>query len=146
LREDSRPDYLLTDVLEIHFINMVRFRKLKSRDVANRPLERWLTYFDIATPEEKLREVIQMDTAIKRTQELLEFVMQDKEALREYHMREMALCDLTTTVNTAFEKGEAKGIKKGKIDVAKKLLCEGLSVEFIHKTTGLDTKTIQSLK
>ena len=157
MREDNRPDYLLTDVLEIHFINMVKFRKLKSRDVVNRPLERWLTYFDISTPEEKLREVIQMDTAIKRTQELLEFVMQDKEALREYHMREMALCDLTTTVNTAFEKGEAKGIKKGKIEgrnegkiegkieVAKKLLCEGLSVEFIHETTGLDTETIQSL-
>jgi len=67
--------------------------------------------------------------------------MQDKEALREYHMREMALCDLTTTVNTAFEKGEAKG----KIEVAKKSLCEGLSVEFIHKTTDLDTETIQSL-
>ena len=95
-----------------------------------------------------------MDTAIKRTQELLEFVMQDKEALREYHMREMALCDLTTTVNTAFEKGEAKGIKKGKvkgknegkIEVAKKSLRKGLSVEVIHEITGLDTKTIQSLE
>ena len=150
LREDDHCDYLLTDVLEIHFINMVRFRRLKSRDVVNRPLERWLTYFDITTPEEKLREVIQMDTAIKRTQELLEFVMQDKESLREYHMREMALSDWTTGVNTAFEKGIEKGIEKGeakgKIDVAKKSLRNGLSVEIIQKITSLDTETIQSLE
>jgi len=78
-----------------------------------------------------------MDSAIGKTQERLDFVIQDKEVLREYHLREMALMDWTTGVNTAIE--------KNKIEIARNLLSEGLSIELIHKTTGLDMETIQSL-
>jgi predicted transposase/invertase (TIGR01784 family) len=62
LWEDDHHDYLLTDVLEIHFISMVKFRKLKAKDIVKNPLERWLTFFDQKTPEETLQEVIQMGT------------------------------------------------------------------------------------
>ena len=96
LREDDRHEYLLTDVLEIHFINMVKFRKLKNRDIRNKPLERWLRYFDISTPKEELKEIIKMDSAINKAQERLDFVTQDKEFLREYHFREMAQYDWNT--------------------------------------------------
>jgi predicted transposase/invertase (TIGR01784 family) len=142
LWEDDHRDYLLTDVLEIHFINMVKFRKLKSRDIVNHPLERWLTFFDITTPEETLQEVIQMDGAINKTYERLNFVSQDKEVLRAYPMREMAMSDWTTGVNTAEERGHMKA----QLEIAKKLLHEGQSMEIILKTTGLDMETIQSLQ
>ena len=46
LWEDDHHDYMLTDVLEIHFINMVKFRKLKTGDIANNLLERWLPSVD----------------------------------------------------------------------------------------------------
>jgi len=49
----------------------------------------------------------------------------------------MAMSDLTTAVNTGFE--------RGKMEVAKNLLHEGMSLEFIQKTTGLDTETIRSI-
>jgi predicted transposase/invertase (TIGR01784 family) len=142
LWEDDHPDYLLTDVLEIHFINMVKYRKLKNRDIANKPLERWLTFLDVTTPEETLKEVIQMDSAINKAYERLNFVSQDKEVLRAYHMREMAMSDWTTGVNTAVE----KGIEKTQIEIAKKSLHEGLSVETIQKITGLDVEAIKSLQ
>jgi predicted transposase/invertase (TIGR01784 family) len=137
LWEDYHHDYLLTDVLEIHFLNMVKFRKLKSKDIVNRPLERWLAFFDITTPEEILQEVIQMDSTINKTNELLNFVMQDKEALRAYHMREMAMSDWTTGVNTAIEKKQ--------IEIATNLKRMGLPVAQIAEGTGLDIETIQSL-
>jgi predicted transposase/invertase (TIGR01784 family) len=138
LWEDDHPDYLLTDVLEIHFINMVKFRKLKSKDIENRPLERWLTFFDITTPEETLQEVIQMDSAINKTYDRLNFVSQDKEVLRAYHMREMAQMDWNTAVSTAEEKKA--------IEIAKNLKKIGLPVAQIAKGTGLDVETIQSLQ
>ena len=150
LWEDERKDYMLTDALEIHFINMVKFRKLKTGDIANNSLERWLTFLDKDTPEDQLEEVIQMDTAISKANERLHVVSQDKEFLRAYHLREMALSDWTTGVNTAFEKGikqgVEQGIEQGKIETAKKSLREGISVELIQKITGLDTKTIQSIQ
>jgi predicted transposase/invertase (TIGR01784 family) len=160
LWEDDHRDYLLTDVLEIHFINMVKFRKLTAKDIVNHPLERWMTYLDVTTPQEVIQEVIQMDAAINKANERLNFVSQDKEFLRNYHMREMALSDWTTGVNTAFEKGIEKGremamsdwttgvntaIEKNRIEIAINLLHKGMSVEFIQETTGLDMETIQSL-
>jgi predicted transposase/invertase (TIGR01784 family) len=141
LWEDDHRDYLLTDVLEIHFINMVKFRKLKTGDIANNLLERWLTFLDVNTPEKTLQEVIQMDSAISKANERLNFVTQDKEFLRNYHLREMAMSDWTTGINTATE----KGAMQSKIEIAKNSLNEGLPVEIIHKITGLDIETIQSL-
>jgi hypothetical protein len=40
LREDKHRKYVLTDVIEVHFINMVKFRKQKSKDVVNNNLDR----------------------------------------------------------------------------------------------------------
>jgi len=79
-----------------------------------------------------------MDSAIRKTHERLNFVSQDKEFLRNYHLREMAMSDWTIGVNTAIE--------KNRIEIAKNSLHEGLSVETIQKITGLDRETIQSLE
>ncbi|MDR1341046.1 MAG: Rpn family recombination-promoting nuclease/putative transposase, partial [Prevotellaceae bacterium] len=46
LWKDSHRDYLLTDALELHFIDMVKFGRLKERDIENNLLHRWLTFFD----------------------------------------------------------------------------------------------------
>ena len=146
LWEDEHHDYLLTDVLEIHFINMVKFRKLRRRDIVNHPLERWLTFFDIKTPEETLQEVIQMDSAISKTYERLNFVSQDKEFLREYHMRETALSDWTTGVNTALEKGREEGREKGFEEVARNALAKGIPLNMIHEITGLDLEVIKNIE
>jgi len=150
LWEDDHHDYMLTDVLEIHFINMVKFSKLKTRDITNNLLERWLTFLDVNTPEKTLKEIIQMDSVINKAYERLNFVTQDKEFLREYHLREMALSDWTTGIDAATEKGIEIGIEKGaiqsKIEIARNLLKKELEIDFIHETTGLDVEIIQSLQ
>jgi predicted transposase/invertase (TIGR01784 family) len=121
---------------------MVKFRKLEAKDIINSPLERWLTYFDITTPEETLQEVIKMDAAIQKTNERLDFVSQDKEVLRAYHMREMAQIDWNSGINTALEKGRSEE----KFEIAKNLKRMGLPVTQIAEGTGLDIETIQSLQ
>jgi len=149
LWEDGNKDYMLTDALEIHFLNMVKFKKQKTGDIINNPLERWLTFLDKDTPEEILEEVINMDTAIGKANERLNFVSQDKEFLRSYHLREMALSDWTTGINTAMEKGRAEGraegIEKSKMEVARNLQYMGLSKEQIQEATGIDPETIELL-
>jgi predicted transposase/invertase (TIGR01784 family) len=69
LWEDHDKAILLTDALEIHFIDMVKFRMLRDKDIANDPLHRWLTYFDKDSPPELVEEVVKMDAAILKAQE-----------------------------------------------------------------------------
>jgi hypothetical protein len=52
LREDIEWDYILTKALEIHFIDMVKFRRLREKDIKNDTLQRWLAYFDRNSPPE----------------------------------------------------------------------------------------------
>ncbi|MDR1596345.1 MAG: Rpn family recombination-promoting nuclease/putative transposase, partial [Treponema sp.] len=42
IREDTYRDVVLTDALEIHFIDMVKFRRVGEKDIRNDPLQRWL--------------------------------------------------------------------------------------------------------
>jgi predicted transposase/invertase (TIGR01784 family) len=94
-----------------------------------------------------------MDGAIELAYERMKHVTQDKELLREYQMREMAMMDLRSATSYAAEEGLKKGIRKGreegrqegKNEIAKNMLSRGLAIDFIHEMTGLDTKTIQSL-
>jgi len=46
--------------------------------------------------------------------ERLDFVTQDKEFFRNYHLREMALSDITTITNTAIEKKQIEIAKKSR--------------------------------
>jgi hypothetical protein len=88
------------------------------------------------TSEEILQEIIQMDPAIRAAYEKLELISRDPEVRRMYYLREMALADWPTGVNKTLDKWRIQTIQNG--------LKEGLSMELIQKTTGLDMETIQS--
>jgi predicted transposase/invertase (TIGR01784 family) len=137
LREDEHREYILTDVLEIHFLNMVKFRGKMIKDTGN-ILERWLIFFDERSGREALEEIMKIDGAIAKAQRRLEEVTRDEEFRHNYTLRQMALSDWTTGVNTAFEKGV--------ITVAKNALSQGMSVDTVRQITGLDNETIRALQ
>ncbi|GHT54205.1 hypothetical protein FACS1894106_5420 [Spirochaetia bacterium] len=101
LREDEHTGYILTDAIEIHFISMVRFRKLKTKDIKNNTLVRWLAYLDETTPPKIIEEVVNMDAVIQKTNERYEFLAQDKETLRLYEMRQMGQMDWNNELHYA---------------------------------------------
>ena len=97
-----------------------------------------------------------MDDAINAAIERLNFVTRDKEFLRYYHMRRMAMSDQTTIINTAIEEGLEKGLKKGlkkgrkegreeghaekALEIAHKMKEMGFSPEQIQAATGLPSE------
>jgi predicted transposase/invertase (TIGR01784 family) len=132
---------LLTDALEIHFIDMVKFRMLRDKDIAHDPLHRWLTYFDKDSPPELVEEVVRMDAAILKAQERAAIVAGDKEALREIHLREMGLSDWTSGVNHARREGIREGMREGIREGVKEvfdLLNKGKTIEEARKFFGLE--------
>ena len=114
LREDSDRDIILTNALEIHFINMVQYRKRGRKEILDNPLCRWLAWLDASSPPGLIAEVVKMDSAIETANERMVYVTGDKEAIRAYEMRLMGLSDYTSSMNYAREEGHRKGHEEGR--------------------------------
>jgi predicted transposase/invertase (TIGR01784 family) len=127
LREDHDRDFVLTGALEIHFINMVQYRRQAKKGKVNDPLSRWLTWLNKRSPPELIAEVVNMDSAIQMANERMVYVTGDKEAIRAYEMRQMALSEHTSTMNYALGEGMKKGMKKGMKEGMSKGMKEGMS-------------------
>jgi len=133
--EDKYKDIKLTDALEIHFIEMVKFRSLEERDIQNDPLHRWLVYLDKGSPQELIEEAIKMDIGIQKADTKLRIISQDEETRRIYEMREKALSDWTSGVNHARREGKQEGRLEERQKILK-MLKSGKSLEEIIKEYG----------
>jgi predicted transposase/invertase (TIGR01784 family) len=156
LREDQERAVILTNSLEIHFINMVKYRKAfglrrgRAPDSAlwNDPLARWLAWFNTASPPKLISEVTKMDSAIQLADDRLAYLSGNEDERRAYELRFTALCDQTTERNHAIETGFVRGMKKGraeKLEIARNFKKMGLAVSQIAEGTGLSSETIEQL-
>jgi predicted transposase/invertase (TIGR01784 family) len=127
---------MLSDVLEIHFLDMVKFRKIKDYNLEN-PLHRWLVFFDERSPAELVEEVIQMDSAIHLAQDKLDMIARDPELLRSYEQYEKAASDWTSGINGA-RREERQAI-------ARNFKALGVPNEQIAQGTGLSLDDIAKL-
>jgi predicted transposase/invertase (TIGR01784 family) len=137
LWEDEEKDYLLTDLIEIHFIEMPKFRRLTQKDIIGNALHRWLKFFDKKLPEEELKELMEMDSAIKRAEAKLEFLGSDKKSLELYQAREDSLHEKANLIST--------GRMEGKLEVAKEMLSAGLDMQAISNFTKIPMEELKRL-
>jgi predicted transposase/invertase (TIGR01784 family) len=129
---------------------MVQYRKQRKKIQLDDPLNRWLVWLDVGSPPELIEEVIKMDSAIQAANERMIYVTGDKEAMRAYEMRQMALSDYTSSINYAreegFSKGRTEGRAEGILEIARKMKEMGDSIEKIQIVTGLPQETIEQMK
>jgi len=136
LREEYDRDLVLTGALEIHFINMVQYRKQRKKKILDNPLCRWLAWLDASSPPGLIAEVVKMDTAIETANERMVYVTGDKEAIRTYERRLMGLSDYNSSMNYAREEGHRQGHEEGRSEERQRLLEmleQGLPVEEIKR-------------
>jgi predicted transposase/invertase (TIGR01784 family) len=165
-------DLVLTNSLEIHFLNMVQYRKLTkgfNDSLGNDPLIRWLAWFNEHSPPELVAEVKRMDSAINLADERLVYLSGDEDAIRAYEIRFKAMCDWTSMRDYATETGHAAGFEKGmaegraegmvegreegraegraegKLEVTRIMKEMGDSIERIQIITGLAGETVVQL-
>nr|WP_269205798.1 Rpn family recombination-promoting nuclease/putative transposase [Clostridium botulinum] len=158
LWEDEYKEYMLTDLVEIHFIELPKFNKLEEKNLKEDRLQRWLTFFNKDIPNEKLKELMEMDKDIKKAEERLEYLSSDEKTIEIYKAREKSLHERANMINGAKEEGRREGIQQGiqqgrnegiqqvAINTAKNLLMMGMDSETISKVTGLSIEEVKSLK
>ena len=155
LWEDSEKDYLLSDVMEIHFIELPKFRKNKLENIkeGNKELNRWLSFLQQDISEERLEEIIKMDPAIKMAEEKLEKLSHDPDTIALYRAREDSAHERANLISTGIRRGIEEGIQQGiqqgihqrNIELAINLL-DILDDETISQKTGLSVEEVKKLR
>ena len=151
----------LTDVMELHFIEIPKLRKLENTEDISDMLEAWITFIERPTSELIDKLEMSSDEIKEAKEELLRLSGNDKERER-YEKRFESLLEQNSLLANAERKGLQKGLQKGiekgkkeglkegakqeKILIAINLIKNGLDNELIKNTTGLSIKEITELR
>lgn len=145
---DDKEKLMLTDLLEIHFVEIPKF--LEQSPELNNNLNLWLTF--LTRPEKEVLEVA--EPAIKKAITVLDTLSRDPETVRLAELRMKKILDEKSLIEGARDEARAEGLKLGKeeglkegsINIARSLLTLGLSEEDIIKATGLTKTELNKLK
>jgi predicted transposase/invertase (TIGR01784 family) len=147
--EKDNNDLILTDHLEIHFIELKKFDEKKSQLKSD--LAKWIQYFKYEGKEnEAMKTILHNDSVIKKAhKEYINFTGSDE--YRElYEARQKWIRDQATLVYGAREEGKKEGVREGNreraLTIAKKLLNKGVAVEEVADMTGLEINEVKKIK
>ena len=133
----------LTDICEIHFIEIPKLRHLDLKDEADM-LEVWVEF--LRDPEsEVIRNVETTNQDIKKAKDKLYKLSQSKEDRELYFLREKSIRDEISALSKAKEEGIEQGAKEEKILIAKNLL-DILDDRIISEKTGLSLEEVRQLR
>lgn len=129
----------LTDILELHFIELKKFHKDTPRNLQT-PFEKWLhilKFGDIYIVEKELPEILREEEGIEEAVQKARYANSDKEKRHIMEAREMARRDEITRLQEAREEGIE--------DVARKMKQKGVDAATIAEYTELSEEEIEKL-
>ena len=164
IKENEKPQYILTDAFEIHIISLKLVEKLfqkvynkNSIDKSNENYKNLISWLKFIKKPDLLEETDMENVEIKEAKKQFDEITRDEytQRLAEYRMKELRDKKAIELYgyNSGLEDGEKKGIQKGKkegkiegkIEIAKKMLKENMDIKLILKLTGLTEKQIKKL-
>ena len=142
--KDCETHEELTDVMELHFIELKKMKDVKHIEEIKTKLEAWL-YFINQPESELVQELEKVEVDIKEAKDELIRLSGDKEERARYEKRRESLLNKVSALKNAEEKGIRQGARKEKIEIAKNLL-DILDNETISLKTGLSVSEVQQLR
>lgn len=138
-----RRDYnleVITEHFEMHFIQIP---KCKKEEIKTK-LDEWMQFIGNIS-EKGVNIAMKSNERIKEAKEELEYLNGDEETRRIAELREKAIRDETTNLNSARKEGERLGLEKGKIEIAKKMKGKGHTIEEVVELTELSKEEVERL-
>ena len=142
LWEDIEKDYMLTDVVEIHFLELPKFRRKRNKDFIRNDIERWLAFLEKDISDATLKELISLDTAIEKAEQKIEYLSSDEETMRIYYERERSLHDRANMISSAESRGDEKRAKVG----IRNMIEKGMSKEEIIEILEVDMRLVEEVE
>ena len=153
LLKEEESSEKLTDIMELHFLNLEKAREEKDIDD---PLVRWLLFIDSNSKEERCM-LAENSPVLKILNEKVNILNLNPTEKKLYESRMMLKSDIVSISNSQFRKGKEegreegikegieKGEKKAKVAMAKMMKENKYNVLEIIKLTGLNSKEIEKL-
>ncbi len=139
----------LTNVMELHFIELKKMQDVQRVEDVKSKLEAWL-YFINQPDSELVQELEKVEIEIKEAKAQLVRLSEDRKEGEQYEKRRESRLNEVSTLAYAEEKGMVKGIEQGakleKIEIAKNLIQNGLDNKLISKSTGLSLEEVEKLR
>ena len=138
------------DNIEIHIIELEKFRKKGKVDEANK-LEQWLSYINYDRKEWREMAIKKNEKIAKAEKELEKLTKEQEEYWAE--LQEKWELDRLSMKDAARQEGEEEGRAKGRAEgkaeaykeTAKKMLERNIEIELIMELTGLSKEEIEKL-
>lgn len=151
LTEDD-TGYQLTDILEVHFLEVVKLADVDIPRDKNDSVVEWMEFLD-AKSKGVMEMLAEKNQKIKKAYDVLQIISKDEKARMVYEAREAELRDQLTRVKSAENKGRAEGRVEGreegrvegKAEVAKNLLNLGMEISLVAKATGMTEEEVKEL-
>ena len=128
---------MLTDMVEIHFLELPKFRRKENKNYKDNAIERWLAFLEKDISEATLKELMDLEPAIEKAEKTIEYLSSDEETMNTYWERERSLHERANMINSA-ERRKAIEIAINFLDIA--------DDETIAIKTGLDIETVKKLR
>ena len=135
---------LFSDALEIHTIELKKLKRQPMKEEWE-ALECWCLYLNNA--EGKIMEKIaEKEPLIQRALTVEDVFTKNEEERRYYELREKGRRDYINAIHTSERRGKIEGRLEGKIEDARLMLADDMSLELISKYTGLSLEKIEALR
>ena len=142
--KDCEANEELTDVMELHFIELKKMKDVKRVEEVKTKLEAWL-YFINQPDSELVQELEKVEVEIKEAKAELIRLSGDRKERERYEKRRESRLNEVSALSYAEEKGMLKGANQEKIEIAKNLL-DVLDDELISKSTGLSIEEVNEIR
>lgn len=111
-REDTHPEYQLSDMCEIHFLQLPYLKNKKCIEETDEAIIKWLMFINHPSPE-ILETLAKEGKEMAKAVELLEVISQDEQNRRIYEARQKEIMDEAQRQYESRKKGLEQGLKKG---------------------------------
>ena len=133
---------ILTEKFELDIIEL---SKIKGKENEKDQLLDWLVFLE--NPEsERVARRMEENENLKEAVEKLDKISEDEKMQRIIELREKAIRDEHAIYAKGVDDGTEKGKRDEKLQIAKNMLEEGASIEFIKKVTELTKEEIEKIK
>ena len=134
----------LTDLQEIHFIEIPKLKRFDSTEEIVDLLEGWVEF--LRDPESEVIRKLEMNNKeIREAKDELYRLSRNSKERELYYLREKSLRDEISALANAEEKGLQQGLMQGKLESARSLL-DILDDEIIAIKLNLDINIVKNLR